>query len=367
MAIHLSAGTEINGYTLMTDMSASDAGTSMWALAEKAGYEYFVKCFLTPVYPHVDSPGSVASKQRKRERCVAFEQRMKQVDQVLEVCGSDSFLVRNVDFFRKDGSYYKITKKIVSKKIGIVDLSARAQLLILLSAAYALKMLHLNSGFVHADIKPENFMVQRAGERLIANLIDFDAGFFMGHPPDPEDLTGDQRYWSPELIEFLGAKSADKGRHIALLQMLDIFSLGATFCDYLCGQLPEFPSDYTYVGEAVLDGAPVHIPTPRHAEFAPLIPILESMLQKNPAQRPDAVVVHETLRDLNKQLFVSEHTYEKMASSLLNELLARGQSLRDLALVFGAKTLNRHSSGVNVRGLKTDRKRRLSKAFWKLS
>ncbi len=366
MAIHLTAGTDLNGYTLITDMTASDAGTSMWALAEKAGFEYFIKCFLTPVYPHQDGPGSFAAKQRKRDRCEAFEQRMNQVDQVLEECGSDSFLVRSVDFFRKDGSYFKITKKIVSKKVGIVDLPARAQLLILLSATYSLKLLHENSGFVHADIKPENFMVQRAGERLIANLIDFDAGFFMGHPPDPEELTGDQRYWSPELIEFLAAESADKGRHIALLQGLDIFSLGATFCEYLCGQLPDFPNDYTYVGEAVLDGAPVHIPSPRHAEFMPLLPIIESMLLKNPAQRPNAVILHETLRDLNQKLFVSEHTYEKMASSLLNELLVRGQSLRDLALIYGAKTLNRHSSGVSVRGLKTDRKRRLSKAFWKL-
>lgn len=366
MAIHLNAGADLNGYRLTTDMTASDAGTSMWALAEKSGFEYFVKCFLTPVYPRPDGPGSEVSKQRKRARCEAFELRIQQVDQVLELCGSDSFLVRSVDFFRQDGSYFKITKKIVAKKIGIVDLPARAQLLILLSAAYSLKILHENSDFVHADIKPENFMVQRAGERLIANLIDFDAGFFMGHPPDPEDLTGDQRYWSPELIEFLGG-SDTQNRGTALLQSLDIFSLGATFCEYLCGRLPEFPSEYMYVGEAVLDGAPVKVPAPRHAEFAPLVPMLESMLQKTPAKRPDSKAVHETLRELNKQLFVNERTYEKMAGSLLNELLSRGQSLRDLALFYGAKTLNKHHPGINVRGLKTDRKRRLSKAFWKLS
>jgi len=360
MAIHLSAGTDLNGYTLTTDMTSSDAGTSMWAIAEKAGFEYFVKCFLSPVYPHPDASGSESTKQRKRDRCEAFEQRMNQVKQILDDCGSESFLVRSVDFFRVEGSYYKVTKKVVAKKVGLIKLPAKTQLLILLSAAYALKTLHENSGFVHADIKPENFMVQRAGERLIANLIDFDTGFFMGHSPSPDDLTGDQRYWSPELVEYLISDPTYNSHPIALSQALDIFSLGLTFCEYISGDLPVFSAYYAYAGEAVLNGMPITIPAPRHSQFAPLVPLIEAMLNKNSQNRPCAGEVHHQLRELNKQLFVSATTYSKMAASLKNNLFAHGASLGDLVLSAGKNTLNKSRAGVQIRSLNSESKLNIS-------
>ncbi len=360
MAIHLSTGTELNGYTLTTDMTASDAGTSMWAIAEKAGFEYFVKCFLTPVYPSADASGSEATKQRKRARCEAFEQRMSQVKQILDDCGSESFLVRSVDFFRLDGSYYKVTKKLVAKKVGLVKLPAKAQLLILLSAAYGLKTLHENSGFVHADIKPENFMVQRAGERLIANLIDFDAGFFMGHSPSPDDLTGDQRYWSPELIEYLISDSINNNQPIALSQALDIFSLGVTFCEYITGQLPVFSPYYAYVGEAVLSDTPIRISSVRHAQLSPVVPLIEAMLNRNPLNRPSAGEIHDQLRDLNKQLFVTQTTYGKMADALKTSLLDRGASLGDLTLLYGNKALNKRGPNTQIGGLDSESKLSIS-------
>ena len=353
MAIHLTSGNRLRDYTLTTDMTSSDAGTAMWAFAEREGFDYFVKCFLTPVFPDSDAPGSERSKALKRARCEEFESRMNVVESTLQACGNENFLVRCVDFFREHGTYFKITKKIHPARLNVSELPAGKLMLVLLSAAYSLKILHEHSSFIHADIKPENFMIQRAGTGLIANLIDFDAGFFMGHAPATDSLIGDQRYWAPELIAWLAHDArSNRARRPALMQSLDVFSLGLTCCEYLTGRLPVFPENYGYAGEAVLDDAVLEIPHSVQADLEPLMGLIQEMLHKNPLNRPSAATIHEKLRDFNREHFVSDTTYRKIATSLKSNLVSSGESLRAMAKTRPTKSASRLDSDLKVRGLK---------------
>jgi eukaryotic-like serine/threonine-protein kinase len=355
MAVRLTSGSRLRAYTLTTDMTASDAGTSMWAFAEQDGFEYFIKCYLTPVFPDPDSPGSERSKARKRERCAAFEARMNRIERVVRECGQGAFLVHSVDFFREDGSYYKITKKIHTARSRVSTLPAQKQLLILLSAAYSIRALHDRSRFIHADIKPENFMIQRTGAGIIANLIDFDAGFFTGQPPAAEDQVGDQRYWAPERIAWMAHEKQTQPERSAgeLQQALDVFSLGLTFCEYLAGTFPDYPSVYAYTGEAVLNDIRLTLPEPAQPCLQPLMPLIQEMLHRNPLRRPRAAAVHEQLRAFNRKHFVSERTYRKLAAAWKNTLAAGGQSLRERWAARTAKPGYQSASELQVRGLKT--------------
>lgn len=326
MAIHIKNGSQINGYRLITNMTTSDAGTSMWAFAEKQGYQYFIKCYLTPTYPNNDSPGSTGSKERKRERCRQFEQHVNSVESALLKCGDDNFLVRAADFFRQDGVYFKVTKKLRSSNIEVERLSLKQQMLILLSAAYGIKSLHENSEFVHADIKPENFIFHRNGDRITAHLIDFDAGFFSDAPPSPEDLIGDQRYWAPEFIRYHDGDPNEA----QLTQKLDVFAVGILFCEFLTGRMPIIPSQYNYLGEALLDGHEPEISPIIHQGLQPLALIIQSMLCGAWQKRPSMEEVHDSLRHLNKKAFVSDKTYINMTSSVIKELTSELLALNPL-------------------------------------
>lgn len=368
MAIHLTTGSRLKDYTLTTDMTSSDAGMSMWAFAEKDGFDYFVKCYLTPVYPDAEGPGSERSKARKRALCEAFETRMSRIEATLRGCGEYNFLVRGVDFFREGGSYFRITKRIKSARRSVTELPAEQQMLVLLSAAYSVRALHEHSNFVHADIKPENFVIQRAGAGSIANLIDFDAGFYIGHPPLAEEWIGDQRYWAPELIAWLTLDhSANRGRP-ALLPALDVFSLGLTFCEYLSGKPPRFPDGYAYPGEAVLDEVELTVPEPVQTGLEPLNTLIQQMLHKHPLKRPSAALVHERLRTFNRENFVSDTTYRKIAASWKRSLQTGAESLRRWTKARAAKPYQ-SASDLRVRGLKARARARGSQVadrwrFW---
>ena len=131
MAKHLTAGTTLKGYTLIADMTTSGAGTSMWTFVSKDGSDYFLKCYLTPVYPDTGGLGSDTAKERKRDRCQAFEFRMEVVELMLSRRGDSCFLVRAVDFFRHDGNYFKVTRKVDSRQVDVSILPESNQMLVL--------------------------------------------------------------------------------------------------------------------------------------------------------------------------------------------------------------------------------------------
>ncbi len=138
-----------------------------------------------------------------------------------------------------------------------------------------------SQGFVHCDIKPDNFLVSREGE---VKVIDFTisqkirTGFSKLWGGKSRHIQGTRSYMAPEQIR---GKSLD--------QRSDIYSFGCVMFELVTGKLP-------YTGESPNDLLNKHIsasiPSPLVAnenvtpEFAAII---RSMMAKKPEDRPQSM------------------------------------------------------------------------------
>lgn len=138
-----------------------------------------------------------------------------------------------------------------------------------------------SQGYVHCDLKPDNFLVSREGE---VKLIDFTIsqkikkglGKFFGGKP--KTIAGTRSYMSPEQI---------RGKHLD--PRSDIYSFGCVLFEFVTGKLP-------YTGSSPNELLNKHISAPIPsplvandnvtAEFAAII---RHMMAKNPAERPDSM------------------------------------------------------------------------------
>ncbi|WP_051110526.1 protein kinase domain-containing protein [Longispora albida] len=289
----MSTHNAIRGYVLTQPFSTAGGGQSKWTFAERAGREYFIKQFLAPTYPLDDGPGSPATKARKRERCEQFEKHHRAITERLKpLSKSGGNLVVTEEFFREGAHYFKTTAKIdvsTEKPSDIARLAAAENLLVLLTAAHSLDILHRN-GLVHGDIKPGNILVQRAPIGLTTKLIDFDNCFLDASPPPNAEMVGDPVYYAPEMTEYIVAGSDGA----SLTTKSDIFALGLVFAEYVTGALPSIGGGHRYAGEALLNGA--RLVVDGDATHKALAELIELMLSRDPAARPSCFEVHQSLQ-----------------------------------------------------------------------
>ena len=114
----------------------------------------------------------------------------------------------------------------------------RAKLKILIQAAEGLAAVHA-AGFLHHDINPLNYLVDRQGQ---VKLIDF--GLSVPNTPEfrkPGNRTGALAYMAPEVI-----------RREAIDESIDIFAFGAVAYEFLTDKLPfESTSSLTSVVQRI--------------------------------------------------------------------------------------------------------------------
>jgi serine/threonine protein kinase len=173
-------------------------------------------------------------------------------------------------------------------------------------AALGLEHAH-RAGLVHRDIKPSNLMVTEGGQVKVLDLGlaqlqgagEVDALTATGH------LVGTLDYMAPE--QFHDGHRLD-GR-------ADIYSLGCTLYQLLCGQSPFGGPEYA--GAAQKIGAHLHAPAPPLKAGCPeasgeLAAILDRMLAKNPAER------FATAADLARALepFTAGHSLAELPAHL---------------------------------------------------
>ena len=269
----------IHGYTITQPFSCQDAGTCMWGFCSKNGHEFFIKKFLQPRYP-LDQVGfSEKLLQQKIQTCEEFCASKRRFYSALCQCATGNLVIVR-DFFREGSSYYAVSEKIHTQNISmdtVCHLDREQKITLLRQILFSISRLHREK-IIHADIKPDNFLLKKTKKGFYtAKIIDFDAGFFENDPPD--DIQGDPIYLAPEA--FL----AMDGEHANLTTKVDIFALGILFHQYLTGAFPKIPEDYQYTFEAVLDDAPVTLSPELPAGMAKLI---QRMLSKAPEDRPSA-------------------------------------------------------------------------------
>ncbi|MEW6600993.1 MAG: protein kinase [Nitrospirota bacterium] len=300
MAEIYKSGVTINGYTLTSDMTTVGSGTATWALAARGGEDYFIKQFLSPVIPGPDSLGSAAVKEMKRRKCEAFEKRHSSLMKIMtEKCGKGGLLVYATDFFPHNNHYFKVTHKIDISSITISELSLEGKILVLLTVVQALKLLH-DHNIIHSDLKPDNILIESVADRFVSKLIDFDSSFTEEELPEPEEVMGDQVYYSPELINYINLE----GRGMEVTCASDIFSLGLIFCNYVYGTLPDFNSEHHYPCIALLNGDKLKIPKSDEVPHD-IRNLLEKMVSFNPKERPTIKEIQDDLKKIKSGKIVT--------------------------------------------------------------
>jgi serine/threonine protein kinase len=148
------------------------------------------------------------------------------------------------------------------------------------NAALGLEHLH-SKGWIHRDIKPDNFMVDLEGT---VKLIDFalaqkpKTGLAKLFGGKSKKIQGTRSYMSPEQI-----------RGLPLDVRADIYSFGCTIHELVCGKVPfaapsanELLQKHLVTPPPALEGIDPNI----NKEFALLI---RSCMAKKPADRPDSM------------------------------------------------------------------------------
>ncbi len=290
--------TVINGYRLTRELSNENAGMCQWGFAEKDGFEFFIKQFLKPKYPADDCGLSPKMIQRLRSSAEeAFERRKLFYDRLRECRTGNNVVVE--DFFRFGSFYYAVSDRVRGPYLSLEQIAAlpEEKKLVLIRAILFNVMQFHEKGIVHSDLKPDNIMVRStAAGFCTAKIIDFDSGFFSCEPP--EEIVGDQVYFSPEVMLH------NMGRDAAVTEKSDLFALGLLFHLYWTGTLPGFDRrQHRYAGEALLEGGRLSLA----AMPGRLRDLLEGLLSLDPAERPSArqaweSLSEDTMRSLQAQL-----------------------------------------------------------------
>lgn len=280
----------IADYVLLEPWRNTNSGNARWSFAAKGGKTYFIKEFLSPVFPASDeiSKDALAGK---RAICYAYYSKKRDIYQRIAQSATGN-LVLISDFFLYNTKYYVTTEKIEEMNVSAENI-ARApeskKILLLKILTFSLMKLHEN-GVVHADLKPNNILIKESETgNLVAKIIDFDGSYLEGDQPDSEEVQGDLVYLAPETCRYMF------GEDVKLTTKVDVFAAGLLFHLYLTGTLPVFDREYDYVYEALLDGGDVSLSIGLRKGFADLI---RSMIAVDPDDRPDMKSVLETLTAL---------------------------------------------------------------------
>ncbi|MFJ8634468.1 serine/threonine-protein kinase [Streptomyces sp. NPDC093568] len=144
----------------------------------------------------------------------------------------------------------------------------------------ALRTAHA-AGVLHRDIKPANVLIESGTDRVV--LSDFGIAQVPGTPTLTESgsFVGSPEYTAPERMAGGGTGPAS-----------DLWSVGALLCAALSGESPFRRDSLSGVVLAVVSD---DIRPP--AQAAPILPVVQGLLERDPGRRLDAVAAEGMLRE----------------------------------------------------------------------
>lgn len=287
-------GDVIGGYRIISEPTNANGGKCIWAFAEKAGGQYFVKRFLEPKRPRDDAADSPSVRIR-RQLAREFEDRHRTIMERLrpDARGGGN-LVLATDFFHEGSTYYKVTERIDTTSLEKPQaLEPRNKMVLLKTLGNSLKQLH-DIDVVHGDLKPLNVLVQKRDGAAFhtAKLIDFDDSYVSGKPPEPDDIAGDSVYGAPEWRRYMQRDDSVGPQHLTCA--VDVFALGLMTHLYLTGELPHHGSRYGSPADAVNAGEHLDLDTRLPDE---MLGLLRAMTARAPGSRPRIATFLKTLSD----------------------------------------------------------------------
>lgn len=278
----------IKDYRVISKWTNVDSGSAEWCFARKDNKEWFVKRFLSPVYPDKEIRMSQDLRQRKEARFNAYQQRKKKIyDKVAEADNGN--LVLTEELFRFGNHLYMSSARVPFPELLLESaayLPKKIILTIVKSLIDSVKHLH-DVGVVHADIRPENILIKPTFQGYYAaKMIDFDNSFLSNNPPsDPSNFSLDPVYAAPESIRFL------YGEPLVLDRGIDVFSLGLLIHLLLSGELPGYDDNrYNYLSAAINDGQTAKLSSSIDSNWQAVIRL---MLSARPEDRPKMADIHQ--------------------------------------------------------------------------
>ncbi|MHB1313809.1 MAG: serine/threonine-protein kinase [Gemmatimonadaceae bacterium] len=181
----------------------------------------------------------------------------------------------------RDGLVFFVMALVDGESLGqrirrLGPMPSRAALRVVQEVAWALAHAHAR-GVVHRDVKPDNILLERDGDRAL--VTDFGIAFAAGRQTPVDGVTlGTPAYMSPEQ----GRGEEPDGRS-------DLYALGVTAWMAFAGRLP-FPGP----SAAAFITQHASLPVPSLAEAVPSLPLhvataIDRCLAKDPVERwPDA-------------------------------------------------------------------------------
>jgi len=233
----------LRGYELLGEWKNSNCGKTV--KGTKEGKTFFIKKYQTPVKPENNGALDEKTFQRNEQQFNQFISRRTRLNSTLRaVAGEGGNIVIPAEEFIEGNNYMEASEFVEGVvpdeelEEVLASLAPDVKKLLMLTAAGALGTVH-SKQIIHSDLKLENVLLARnpRSGNYVAKIIDFDSGYFTDDIPD--ELTGDIRYFSPELAAY-GEEEDDRASlKGTLTTKSDIFSLGIIFHRYLTGEFPQ--------------------------------------------------------------------------------------------------------------------------------
>lgn len=309
--------TSVHGYELITEWRNSQCGKI--AKARRGAKTYFLKKYQTPVQPVMNGALDKKTFDANKKQFEKFVSNRKKVNNTLRsIAGTGGNIVIPTEEFIDENHYIEVSE-FVDGAVEDDDLEGvlsklpvDVKKLLMLTAAGAIVSIH-RKGIVHSDLKLKNVLLARNSYgNYVAKLIDFDNSYFLDNKPE-DDIVGDINYYSPELGAYADSEDEDRSElAAALTDRSDIFSLGLIFHYYLSGELPHAKTlnerlqrrkdkgKAIYCWSVLNNGCELELSdTIRSVKYLSLI---KDMLDKDPANRPNAIQVLQRLKEPDDKL-----------------------------------------------------------------